>query len=246
VGCTKEISFNTVRKCVSCTGAGYKDAAEKSTCAQCNGRGKKVMSTGFFHMQQDCQTCGGTGELGRSQCTTCAGKGCVKDRAVQKLPVPKGVNSKERLKIVGKGEAGVRNGPAGNLYVEITVDEHPVFHRDGCDIHIVAPISLSLAVLGGPITVPTLTGEMETKVPPGTQQGDKVVVRGRGVARPTQQKQGDLFVHFVIMLPKELTEQQKAAITEFAKDEQPIKLTDSQLQELKGRYKSWFSQGTSS
>jgi len=192
-------------------------------------------------MQQDCTNCNGTGEMGRTQCAQCTGKGCVKDRAVQNLPVPKGVNSKERLKIVGKGEAGVRNGPPGNLYVEITVDEHPVFHRDGCDIHLVAPVPLTHAINGGPIRIPTLTGEIETKVPPGTQQGDRVVLRGCGVHRPTQQKQGDLYVHFAVMLPKELTENQKAAIQMFAKDEKPITLTDTQLQELKGRYRSWFS-----
>ena len=168
-------------------------------------------------------------------------KGVIKDRAVQTLPVPKGVDNKERLKITGKGECGVRNGPPGNLYVEITVDDHTVFHRDACDIHMVAPITLSQAVLGGPIRIPTLVGEVETKVPAGTQQGDKVVIRGRGVNRPTQQKTGDFYIHFAIMLPKELTERQTAAVAEFAKDEEATKLTDPQLQELKSRYKSWFT-----
>ncbi|EKG01804.1 chaperone DNAJ protein, putative [Trypanosoma cruzi] len=240
-GCSKEISYNTFRRCGSCTGSGFQDSGSKAKCVHCGGRGKKVMSTGFFHMQQDCTHCGGTGETGRSSCTHCSGKGIVKDRSVQTLPVPKGVDNKERLKVSGKGEAGVRNGPPGNLYVEITVDEHPVFHREGCDIHVITPISLATAVLGGTVRVPTLTGEVETKVPVGTQQGDKLVLRGRGVHRPNQNKTGDFFIHFAVLLPKSLTEKQKSLIAEFSKEEKPLELTDPQMQELKGRYKSWFS-----
>ncbi|EPY33926.1 molecular chaperone DnaJ [Angomonas deanei] len=240
-GCSKEISFNTMRRCGACSGSGSQDSGTHTKCPQCGGRGKKVMSTGFFHMQQDCTHCGGTGELGRTTCTQCSGKGIVKDRSVQTLPVPKGIDNKERLKVSGKGEAGVRNGPPGNLYVEITVEEHPVFHREGTDIHVITPISLSQAILGGSVRVPTLTGEVETKVPAGTQQGDKLVLRGRGVNRPNQNKTGDFYIHFAVMLPKTLTEQQKKAIADFAKDEQPLELNDAQLQELKGRYRSWFS-----
>jgi molecular chaperone DnaJ len=240
-GCSKEISYNTFRRCATCSGSGNQDSGSKAKCVHCGGRGKKVMSTGFFHMQQDCNHCGGTGETGRTTCTQCSGKGVVKDRSVQTLPVPKGVGNKERLKVSGKGEAGVRNGPPGNLYVEITVDDHSVFHRDGCDIHVISPISLGTAVLGGTARVPTLTGEVETKVPSGTQQGDKLVLRGRGVQRPSQNKTGDMYIHFAVILPKELSEAQKKAITEFSKDEKPIQLTDPQLQELKSRYKSWFA-----
>jgi len=240
-GVSKEISYNTMRKCGGCTGSGNQESSSKGQCPHCAGKGKKVMSTGFFHMQQDCNHCGGTGELGRATCTQCSGRGVVKDRSVQTLPVPKGVWSKERLKVSGKGEAGARNGPPGNLYVEISVDEHALFHRDGVDIHIVAPISLSTAVLGGTVRVPTLTGEVETKVPAGSQQGDKLVLRGRGVHRPNQNKTGDFYIHFAVMLPKQLTENQKQAIAEFAKDEKNAKLSDTQLQELKNRYRSWFT-----
>lgn len=240
-GCHKEISYNTMRRCGACTGSGYQDSGSRSKCQHCGGRGKKVMSTGFFHMQQDCTHCGGTGELGRSSCTQCSGKGIVKDRSVQTLPVPKGVDNKERLKVSGKGETGVRNGPPGNLYVEITVEEHPVFHREGCDIHVITPISLSTAVLGGTARVPTLTGEVETKVPVGTQQGDRLVLRGRGVHRPNQNRTGDFYIHFAVHLPKVLTDAQKKAMAEFAKDEKPLHLSDAQLQELKNRYRSWFN-----
>ncbi|EPY20555.1 molecular chaperone DnaJ [Strigomonas culicis] len=240
-GCNKEISFNTMRRCGACQGSGSQDSGAHSKCPHCGGRGKKVMSTGFFHMQQDCTHCGGTGELGRSTCVQCSGKGIVKDRSVQTLPVPKGVDNKERLKVSGKGEAGVRNGPPGNLYVEISVDPHAVFHREGIDVHVITPVTLSTAVLGGAARVPTLTGEVETKVPVGTQQGDKLVLRGRGVHRPNQNKTGDFYIHFAVLLPKTLTEAQKKAIAEFAKDEKPLELTDAQLQELKGRYRSWFS-----
>jgi molecular chaperone DnaJ len=240
-GCSKEIAYNTHRRCGACTGSGNQDSGTQAKCAHCGGRGKKVMSTGFFHMQQDCTHCGGAGVTGRATCTQCSGKGVVKDRSVQTLPVPKGVDSKERLKVNGKGEAGVRNGPPGNLYVEITVDEHSVFHREGCDIHVITPVPLSTAVLGGTVRVPTLTGEVETKVPPGSQQGDKLVLRSRGVHRPNQNKTGDLYIHFAVMLPKQLTENQKQAVAEFAKDEPALNLTDPQLQELKSRYRSWFT-----
>lgn len=240
-GCKKEIAYNTFRRCGTCSGSGNQDSGSRAKCVHCGGRGKKVMSTGFFHMQQDCTHCGGTGETGRTTCTQCSGKGIVKDRSVQTLPVPKGVNSKERLKITGKGEAGLRNGPPGNLYVEVTVDDHSMFHRDGCDIHVISPIPLSTAVLGGTVQVATLTGEVEARVPTGTQQGDKLVLRGRGVQRPSQNITGDMYIHFAILLPKELTEAQKQAVMEFAKDEKPLNLTDPQLQELKARYSSWFT-----
>ncbi|CBZ23325.1 uncharacterized protein [Leishmania mexicana MHOM/GT/2001/U1103] len=240
-GCQKEISYNTMRRCGACTGSGCQDTGSRTKCPHCGGRGKKVMSTGFFHMQQDCTHCGGTGELGRTTCTQCSGKGIVKDRSVQTLPVPKGVDNKERLKVTGKGEAGVRNGPPGNLYIEISVEDDPVFHREGSDIHVITPITLSTAVLGGTVRVPTLTGEVETRVPVGTQQGDKLVLRGRGVHRPNHNKTGDFYIHFAVMLPKELTEEQKKAIADFAKDERPLNLNDAQLQELKGRYRSWFA-----
>lgn len=241
-GCSKEIAYNTFRKCQPCAGSGQKESGQKTKCPHCNGRGKRTQSTGFFHMNVDCSHCSGTGELGKSTCAHCSGKGVVKDRSVQTLPVPKGVNSKERLKVTGKGEAGVRNGPPGNLLVEIKVDDHPVFHRDGLDIHVIAPITLSTAVLGGTIRVKTLTGEVETKVPAGTQQGDRLLLRGRGVHRPNVNKTGDFFIHFAVMLPKELSEEQKKAVAEFAKDEQPVNLSDPQLQQLKDRYKSWFTQ----
>jgi molecular chaperone DnaJ len=240
-GCSKEIAYNTHRRCGGCTGSGNQDSGTQAKCSHCGGRGKKVMSTGFFHMQQDCNHCGGAGVTGRATCTQCSGKGVVKDRTVQTLPVPKGVDSKERLKVSGKGEAGVRNGPPGNLYVEITVDEHAVFHREGCDIHVITPVPLSTAVLGGTVRVPTLTGEVETKVPPGSQQGDKLVLRGRGVHRPNQNKTGDMYIHFAVMLPKQLSDNQKQAVAEFAKDEPALNLTDPQLQELKSRYRSWFT-----
>lgn len=239
-GCSREISYNTFRKCATCNGSGSQDSGEKGKCAHCGGRGKKIMSTGFFHMQQDCTNCGGTGETGKTTCTNCSGKGNVKDRAVQTLPVPKGVNNRERLKVTGKGEAGIRGGPPGNLFVEITVEDHPVFHRDGNDVHVIAPLSLSTAVLGGTVRVKTLNSEVETKVPPGTQQGDKLVLRGRGVNRPNQNKTGDFYIHFAVQLPKELSDGQKEAMATFAKDEKPINLTEPQLQELKNRYKSWF------
>ncbi|KAK7198501.1 chaperone protein DNAj [Novymonas esmeraldas] len=240
-GCQREISYNTMRRCGACTGSGFQDTGSRSKCPHCGGRGKKVMSTGFFHMQQDCTHCGGTGELGRTTCVQCSGKGIVKDRSVQTLPVPKGVDNKERLKVSGKGEAGVRNGPPGNLYIEIAVEEHPVFHREGSDIHVITPVTLSTAVLGGTVRVPTLTGEVETRVPVGTQQGDKLVLRGRGVHRPNQNKTGDFFMHFAVVLPTVLSEAQKSAMAEFAKDEKPLELKDAQLQELKGRYRSWFA-----
>ena len=240
-GCAKEISYNTMRKCAGCAGTGSRDGVEKLKCPHCNGRGKKVMSTGFFHMQQDCTNCNGTGMLEKATCTTCSGKGVVKDRAVQTLPVPKGVDNKERLKIAGKGEAGLRGGPPGNLFVEIMVDDHPVFYRDGVDIHLVAAIPLSTAILGGTTKIPTLTGEVEARVPAGTQQGDKLVLRGRGVHRPNLNRTGDLYIHFAVSLPSELTERQKTAISEFAKEEKPLNLSSPQLQELKAKYKSWFA-----
>ncbi|CCW67533.1 unnamed protein product [Phytomonas sp. Hart1] len=241
-GCTKEISYNTMRRCGMCAGSGCQETTARSKCAHCGGRGKKVMSTGFFHMQQDCTHCGGTGEMGRTTCAQCSGKGIVKDRSLQTLRVPKGIDHKERLRVSGRGEVGVRNGPPGNLYVEVTVEEDAVFHREGTDIHIVAPISLSIAVLGGTVRVPTLTGEVETKVPPGTQQGDRLVVRGRGVHRPNQNRTGDFFIHFAVLLPKMLTDAQKEAIAKFAKDEPPIELSNTELQELKNRYRSWFAE----
>eukprot|EP01064_Diplonema_japonicum_P010871 TRINITY_DN1809_c1_g5_i1.p1 TRINITY_DN1809_c1_g5~~TRINITY_DN1809_c1_g5_i1.p1 ORF type:complete len:470 (+),score=87.29 TRINITY_DN1809_c1_g5_i1:109-1410(+) len=218
-GVTKEVSYFYQRKCVPCRGTGSKDGAPITKCTVCHGRGKQTKSNGYYHVEQSCTACGGSGKILRELCASCAGKGTTKDRTTQQVKVPAGVDTKDRLRVAGKGEAGVRGGAPGNLFIDVIVDNATVFTRDGEDIHLIQPISLTTAIIGGKITIPTVSGDITVTVPPGTQQGDKVLVRGKGIKKPQQNSVGHMYLHYHIDIPKTINDKQRIALEHFAEEE---------------------------
>eukprot|EP01065_Artemidia_motanka_P045118 TRINITY_DN6553_c4_g1_i1.p2 TRINITY_DN6553_c4_g1~~TRINITY_DN6553_c4_g1_i1.p2 ORF type:complete len:327 (+),score=58.69 TRINITY_DN6553_c4_g1_i1:451-1431(+) len=235
-GCKKEVSYQYLRKCTPCRGSGSRDGAPKVRCNVCHGRGKQSTTNGFYHVEQQCAACGGSGEIVQALCTGCGGKGVVKDRTTQQVQVPPGVDNLERLRIVGKGEAGIRGGPTGHLYCDIAVEEHPIFSRDGEDIHVVLPITFAQAVLGAKVNLPVIGGELPFSIPPGTQQGDKVLMRGKGVRKKSQNKVGDQWVHFHISVPKTITPEQRLAVERFQEYEDRSPPTVEKFREARKRF----------
>eukprot|EP01060_Flectonema_neradi_P022961 TRINITY_DN3117_c0_g1_i1.p1 TRINITY_DN3117_c0_g1~~TRINITY_DN3117_c0_g1_i1.p1 ORF type:complete len:442 (+),score=56.44 TRINITY_DN3117_c0_g1_i1:172-1326(+) len=231
-GCVTEVSYSYLRRCIPCKGTGSKDGQAVSKCNQCGGRGKMSKTNGYYHVEQPCPTCNGVGEMIRTLCGQCGGSGTVKDRTTQQVTIPAGVNTRDRLRVGGKGESGTRGGTAGNLFIDVTVEEDPHFIRDADDIHHIKPITVTQAILGAKVILPTISGDVSLTVPKGTQQGDSLILRGKGVKKPQSTSCGNMYVHFHIVMPSSLTPKQRAAMEHFAEDEQPV---DSSSQILKSK-----------
>eukprot|EP00755_Sulcionema_specki_P006254 Sspe_Gene.34963::Locus_16974_Transcript_1_1_Confidence_1.000_Length_2388::g.34963::m.34963/K03686/dnaJ; molecular chaperone DnaJ len=239
-GCTKEVSYQYLRRCTPCKGTGSKDGAHRVRCTMCHGRGKQQTSNGFYHIEQPCSACGGSGEIVRSLCTSCGGSGTTKDRTTQQITVPAGVNTLDRLRIPNKGEAGTRGGQNGHLFIDVYVEDHHIFTRDGEDVHVVLPITVTQAALGGKVSLPTLSGDVTLTVSPGTQQGEKVVLRGKGIRKPNRNTVGDQYVHFHIMIPRNLSPKQRAALELLAAEEDKAPPSQQTFRALKEKYKKWI------
>ncbi|KAJ9473031.1 Chaperone protein DnaJ [Diplonema papillatum] len=238
-GCQKEVSYYYQRKCVPCKGTGSRGGEAVSKCSACHGRGKSTKTNGYYHVEQPCTVCGGAGEIIRALCSTCGGKGTAKERTTQLVTMPAGVNSKDRLRVNGKGDAGIRGGAPGNLFVDLIVDNDTVFTRDKEDIHLIQPVTVSDAMLGAKISVATISGDVALTVPPSTQQGDKIVLKGKGVRKPNQNQVGDMYVHFHVLIPKSLTQKQRLALEHFAEDEDRSSSLDLQtMMRVKSKYQN--------
>lgn len=168
-GCEKEIEIRKLDACETCDGSGAQKGSRAVTCSTCRGRGQVVASRGFFQVAQTCPNCQGSGQVIEKPCRSCHGEGRTEHTSRVKLKIPAGIDEGARLRSSGAGEAGLRSGPAGDLYVVIHLKEHRVFQRDGMDLHCEMPIPFSVAALGGEVRVPTLTGAVSLKIPPGTQ-----------------------------------------------------------------------------
>jgi len=214
-GGEKEIVVPRTGSCGECAGTGAKKGTRPERCATCNGRGQVTVQQGFFSLSRTCGRCRGTGEVIKEECPECSGEGTVREKRPLKIKVPPGVDNETRLKLRGEGEAGRGGGPAGDLYVVISVKEHPFFARDGQDLLCEVPITFSQAALGGEIEVPTLGGRKNLSVPPGTSSGREFVLRGEGVTVIHSSRRGNLVVRVVIDVPKRLTKRQKELLTEF-------------------------------
>jgi molecular chaperone DnaJ len=173
------------------------------------------MQQGFFSIQQTCPKCHGTGKIIPEPCPTCAGAGRIKRNKTLEVKIPAGIDDGMRIRSSGNGEPGMNGGPPGDLYVEIHIKPHPVFQRDGDDLHCEMPISYATAALGGEIEVPTLGGKVSFTVPDGTQSGKVFRLRGKGVKGVRSGMAGDLFCHVVVETPVRLTERQKEMLREF-------------------------------
>ena len=200
--------------CETCKGSGAKPGTSPKTCPTCSGAGTVHLRQGFFSIQQTCPNCHGTGKIIPEPCTTCSGQGKIKKQKTLEIKIPAGIDDGQRIRSSGNGEPGQNGGPAGDLYVEIRIKPHPVFQRDGGDLHCEMPISFAKAALGGEIEVPTLSGKASFTIPEGTQSGKTFRLRSKGITPYRAGYAGDLFCHVVVETPVKLTERQKELLRE--------------------------------
>lgn len=213
-GIKKTISFTAPASCEACNGKGTKNPEDVVTCGTCHGAGQIRMQQGFFSVQQACPTCRGRGKVIKNPCNVCHGSGVSERSKTLEVNIPAGVDSGQRVRISGEGEAGGAGVQNGDLYVEIVVREHPVFHRDGADLYMDVPISFTDAALGKEVEIPTLDGRVSLKIPEGTQTGRLFRLRGKGV-KPVQTTMiGDLLCRVVVETPVNLTSRQKELLRE--------------------------------
>ncbi|OVA11192.1 Heat shock protein DnaJ [Macleaya cordata] len=219
-GCSKTVTFQTSLPCEACGGTGVPPGTRPATCQNCRGSGMIFMQKGPFRLQSTCTRCGGTGKTVTSFCNSCKGDRVVRGSKTVKIDVLPGVDNNETIKIPRSGGADPDGNQPGDLYITINVREDPVFRREGPDIHVDAVLSVTQAILGGTIQVPTLTGDVVLKVRPGTQPGQKVVLKRKGIKARNSASFGDQYVHFNVSIPTNLTQRQREIIEEFMKEEQ--------------------------
>ncbi|KAK9283980.1 hypothetical protein L1049_012238 [Liquidambar formosana] len=219
-GCTKTVTFQTTLPCDACGGTGVPPGTRPETCRRCKGSGMVYLQSGPFRMQSTCQDCGGSGKTVTNFCKSCRGARVVRGSKSVKLDIMTGVDDNETIKVYRSGGADPEGNQPGDLYVTIKVREDPVFRREGADIHVDAVLSVTQAILGGTIQVPTLTGDVVLKVRAGTQPGQKVVLKRKGIKTRSSASFGDQYVHFNVSIPTSLTQRQRELIEEFAKEEQ--------------------------
>jgi molecular chaperone DnaJ len=214
-GDTINVDLPTLQACETCDGSGAKPGTAPVTCATCSGHGQVRRQQGFFSVQQTCPSCRGTGKKIEQPCSDCHGRGRIQRNKTLAVKVPPGVDNGDRIRLGGEGEAGQNGGPPGDLYVDIRVTGHPIFERDGADLSCTVPIAFVTAALGGTVTVPTLDGEVNLKVPAETQSGKVFRVRGKGVKPVRSHSTGDLYCRVEIETPVKLTAEQKKLLNEF-------------------------------
>lgn len=212
-GIEKTIRIPRMELCEACHGTGSAEGSAPETCSTCRGRGQVMYRQGFLSVARTCPACGGAGSVNPSPCPDCNGRGRVEKEAQLKVKIPSGVDSGMQLRLSGEGEPGLQGAPRGDLYVVLDVEEHELFHRDGTDLHFELPISVFKAMLGDSIPVTGILGdEIELKIPPGSQPGDILRLRGRGMPGLEGRRRGDLFAHLDVRIPKKLTSEQRKAV----------------------------------
>ncbi|MBD28330.1 MAG: molecular chaperone DnaJ [Verrucomicrobiaceae bacterium] len=216
-GTIKELEIAKPVKCQECNGSGSTRGTGTSSCSTCDGHGQVISSRGFFQVQQTCPDCDGTGEMIKDPCATCRGDGRAEELTRIKLKVPSGISHGSRIRSSGNGEAGLRGGTPGDLYVVIHIAKHEIFEREDNDLYCEIPIPFSTAALGGELEVPTLEGKASIKIPPGTQSSTVFRLRDRGVQFLNSNERGDLHVQLQVEVPIKLNKEQKEVINQFSK-----------------------------
>lgn len=230
-GVSKQISIPRLVTCCDCDGSGAKPGTSKKTCEDCGGQGQVRMQQGFFTVQTTCPTCHGSGDIIESPCSKCHGEGRVQETKSLKVKIPAGIDTGDRVRLAGEGEAGQKGARSGDLYVIVQVKRHDIFEREGSHLHCEVPISFSTAALGGEIEIPTLQGRVKLKIPTETQTGKTLRLRGKGVKPVRGGAQGDLLCHIVVETPVKLSKEQQKMLYEF---DQAMKKENSP------RSTSWF------
>ncbi|MBN1869092.1 MAG: molecular chaperone DnaJ [Candidatus Omnitrophica bacterium] len=214
-GVHKKVKIPRNEHCTDCDGSGAKSGTALKKCAKCGGRGQVIMSSGFFSMQQTCTACGGAGQTIIEYCPKCQGKGVIRVTRTIDVNIPPGVDNSSRLRVAGEGEVG-KGGP-GDLYLYIHVMPHEIFQRDGNDLYMQLPLSFVTAALGGEVSVPTIDGKVEMKIPAATQSGKVFRLRGKGMPSLRGGYKGEQYVKVMIEVPKRLSGEQKSLLEQFAK-----------------------------
>ena len=215
-GTEKEIEILKHETCSHCGGSGAESGSRATTCPTCQGRGQVITSRGFFQVSQTCPRCRGTGQIIERPCRDCGGDGRLEKRSRIKIKIPSGIDDGARLRSSRNGEAGIRGGPPGDLYVVIHVREHEIFTREDDDLYCDVPISFATAALGGEVRVPTIQGHALLKIPAGTQSGTQFRLRGHGVQNMETRNRGDLRVRVIVEVPTRLNSEQRRKLEEFA------------------------------
>ncbi len=214
-GSTVKIRVPTLETCEECSGSGARRGSSPVSCTTCGGAGQIRMQQGFFSVQQTCPNCRGKGKMIKDPCTGCHGRGRVEKQKTLSVKIPPGVDTGDRIRLAGEGEAGPDGGGAGDLYVQVAVRPHAIFQRDGKHLYAEVPISFADAALGGELEVPTLEGRVKLRVPPETQTGKLFRLRGKGVKPVRGGAVGDLLCRVVVETPVNLTKKQKDLLGEF-------------------------------
>jgi molecular chaperone DnaJ len=218
LGRTVEIDVPTLVGCTTCEGTGAKPGTGMSTCKHCNGHGKVRAAQGFFTIERTCPVCQGRGQMLEQPCTDCGGQGRRQQHRKLSVDIPRGIEDGTRIRLANEGEAGLRGGPPGDLYIFISLKPHDLFHRDGADLYARVPIAMTTAALGGEFEVPTLDGaRAKVKVGAGTQPGQRVRLKGKGMPVLRAKDTGDLYVQLDVETPQNLTRRQRELLEEFHK-----------------------------
>jgi molecular chaperone DnaJ len=225
-GKTAQVRIPTSVTCEPCSGSGAKAGSKPKACSTCGGMGRIRHAQGFFTLERTCPTCQGRGQVIDNPCPACSGSGRVTRERTLSVNIPPGVEDGTRIRLTGEGEAGVRGGPAGDLYIFLSLSAHQFFQREGADLHCRVPISMVAAALGGEFEVPTIGGgNTRVKVPEGTQSGRRFRLQGKGMPVLRSKQSGDMYVQVVVETPQKLTKRQRELLAEFerlsSKDTQP-------------------------
>jgi len=223
-GCEPSLKIPKMKRCETCSGSGAAEGSRPARCGRCEGTGQLFFQQGFFRVNRVCDACGGAGEVVRDHCPGCRGAGRIEGQQTIEVKVPAGVDDGARLRLTGEGEAGIAGGPSGDLYVVLTVRTHPLFERDGTDIHVEVPIQFVQAALGSELQVSTLDGKVNLKFPEGTQSGKMLRLKGKGLPplRPRMESsqlerlRGDFFVRIFVEVPSKLNAKQRRLLEDFA------------------------------
>lgn len=241
-GCTKNIKVSHIETCSACGGSGAKAGTSPKTCPVCNGSGSQVVQQrtpfGVMQTQTTCSNCSGTGKIIESPCEKCSGKGRVRITREHTVNIPAGIDDMQMLNVRGQGDAGVNGGSNGDLRIEVTVRPHPIFERNGFDVHCEIPVTFVQAALGAEISVPTLDGKVKLKIHEGTQPGDEFKLTGKGIKRINGSGKGNQYVKISVEIPKNLSKEQKEILEKFdnATDEKNYKKQKSFFDKLKGMF----------
>lgn len=215
-GMKKEIEIQTAVRCDECSGTGAAEGSKPETCEMCRGTGRVRRQSGFFIEERVCPTCHGTGSVIKDPCKKCRGTGKVSQKKVLEVNIPAGIDTENRMRLSGQGEAGLHGGPNGDLYIFIHVKPHSIFRREGADLYCTVPVAMTTAALGGCLEIPCLDGSTEkVTIEAGTQSGQEIRLRKKGMTVLQSKNLGDLFVQFKVETPTKLTAKQKELLKQF-------------------------------